>query len=61
MTKNNRKSLQTYLGNDAGTILEELSDVLMLSKSSVVRLALRKLHTSSREDMSEIMAKRLVA
>ncbi len=51
MTKNNRKTLQVYLGNDGGEVLEELSLVLMLNKSSVIRLALRKLHIYHRQSM----------
>ncbi|MCC6711099.1 MAG: hypothetical protein IT416_01975 [Candidatus Pacebacteria bacterium] len=59
MTKSNIKTVQTYLGDSGSELLDVLCKSLMLSKSAVIRLALRKLYTSSEDDIVVNATKRL--
>lgn len=59
MANNTQKTTQAYLGTNATQILHELSNELMLSKSAVIRLALKKLYTSSIDDLNFTYNKRL--
>ena len=57
MANHSKKTVQAYLGDDGAEILKVLCSSLMLSKSAVVRLSLRKLYTSSEDDVAGSLLK----
>lgn len=56
-----QKTVQAYLNTKAARLLDELTQGLMLSKSAVIRLAIKKLHTSSKDDLCNTYNKRLAS